>query len=445
MFVTMQKGILFLDDARFGSIPPDQMWCWSLKSLYVAVSSKMYLPFWEAERNSTGDLIGALQNVLSVWFSTHIKISGYLGMFDDTRSIAAGSSEFELGQTIRFDRGSHLCLQNPTTTEINLLSLQVLPPTSLFARPQLRPAISQIAVAEVERALAIGPPFVPDYVSAMFPMVDVMVIDAPGEPIQFQGRTHRFSHYFAVLVDRARRHFPHLPFAGKFHIGMHDVYVGLPNEAAAMLVLSRHADDNGIMIPDGYAMEDYESDSISGDEDLESKLPLAVFSGALTHPSRAELCEHASHHPKQVRAQLHYLEDYNLARRDWPQVDSWIKPKMSFQTQLEYRYLVSLDGHSAAWGRPHWIMSSNSLMLKTASPFKCWYYPALLPGVDFVEMNSPYDTAFTVRRLNHADQKDIQNVTKSANQFVQDYMSRRAHMEYLATVLHLLSKAQGTI
>jgi hypothetical protein len=37
---------------------------------------------------------------------------------------------------------------------------------------------------------------------------------------------------------------------------------------------------------------------------------------------------------------------------------------MSPNFHLNYKYLISLDGTNAAWGRVEWIMFSNSLLIK---------------------------------------------------------------------------------
>ncbi len=48
---------------------------------------------------------------------------------------------------------------------------------------------------------------------------------------------------------------------------------------------------------------------------------------------------------------------------------------MSPNFHLNYKYLISLDGTNAAWGRVEWIMFSNSLLIKDQSTKEQWFYP----------------------------------------------------------------------
>ena len=50
---------------------------------------------------------------------------------------------------------------------------------------------------------------------------------------------------------------------------------------------------------------------------------------------------------------------------------------MSPSFHLHYKYLISLDGIGAAWGRVEWIMFSNSLLIKDISTKEQWFYPLL--------------------------------------------------------------------
>ena len=44
--------------------------------------------------------------------------------------------------------------------------------------------------------------------------------------------------------------------------------------------------------------------------------------------------------------------------------DEFLSPEM----QVKAKYLLSIDGHTAAWTRPVWQLFSNSVMLKQDSP-----------------------------------------------------------------------------
>jgi len=51
---------------------------------------------------------------------------------------------------------------------------------------------------------------------------------------------------------------------------------------------------------------------------------------------------------------------------------------------LQYKYLISIDGETAAWKRPEWIMASDSVLFKTTTQYYQWYYDGLIPWVNYI-------------------------------------------------------------
>jgi len=51
---------------------------------------------------------------------------------------------------------------------------------------------------------------------------------------------------------------------------------------------------------------------------------------------------------------------------------------------LSHKYLLSIDGHSAAWKRPNMIMASNSVLFKTTTKYYEWFYDGLVPWVNYI-------------------------------------------------------------
>jgi hypothetical protein len=53
---------------------------------------------------------------------------------------------------------------------------------------------------------------------------------------------------------------------------------------------------------------------------------------------------------------------------------------------LEFKYLISIDGETAAWKRPEWIMASDSVLLKPTTHYYQWYYDGLVPWVNYIPL-----------------------------------------------------------
>jgi hypothetical protein len=61
-----------------------------------------------------------------------------------------------------------------------------------------------------------------------------------------------------------------------------------------------------------------------------------------------------------------------------------ISEDVSVKNHVRFKYLASLDGWTAAWLRPCWIMASNSLLLKQESNKVEWFYWNLIPYKHYI-------------------------------------------------------------
>jgi len=55
-----------------------------------------------------------------------------------------------------------------------------------------------------------------------------------------------------------------------------------------------------------------------------------------------------------------------------------------YSEALQYKYLISIDGETAAWKRPEWIMASQSVLVKTTTKYYQWYYDGLVPWMNYI-------------------------------------------------------------
>ena len=55
-----------------------------------------------------------------------------------------------------------------------------------------------------------------------------------------------------------------------------------------------------------------------------------------------------------------------------------------YNEALQYKYLISIDGETAAWKRPEWIMASQSVLVKTTTKYYQWYYDGLVPWMNYI-------------------------------------------------------------
>lgn len=96
---------------------------------------------------------------------------------------------------------------------------------------------------------------------------------------------------------------------------------------------------------------------------------------------RVDLVRLSTKYPNIIDAKLNYglMNDRvallnNYIKAGYNPIDFYALG-MSPNFHLNYKYLISLDGMNAAWGRVPWIMFSNSLLIKDDSSKEQWFYP----------------------------------------------------------------------
>lgn len=67
-----------------------------------------------------------------------------------------------------------------------------------------------------------------------------------------------------------------------------------------------------------------------------------------------------------------------------------LKPFVTPEESLRYKYLLDIDGHSCSYSRMAWILASNSLLVKHQSNKIQWYYDRLEPYVHYLPIDSDF-------------------------------------------------------
>ena len=117
--------------------------------------------------------------------------------------------------------------------------------------------------------------------------------------------------------------------------------------------------------------------------------------------------------------------------------------KIEIEEQIRHKYQVCVDGHSCAWARLPWQMSSNCVPLKVRNPrhnWKEWFYPLLNPNKHFLEVDiEELIPAYNYLETNPQAQLDIAEAGKS---FVDKYCSPELALDVLVQTLDLLNTKQ---
>jgi hypothetical protein len=224
------------------------------------------------------------------------------------------------------------------------------------------------------------------------------------------------------------------------NINFHDNY-----DKSGVLVFGKSIKADSILIPDIYQMYNYQNagkivDNIS----FENKENKIIFGGASTgsinlrHNQRVNTCIWSIKNDwafkntnfkltNIVQTTINELNSHALENN--VNIKNIISNNISIPEQLNYRYILSIDGNTWAWDRPVWIMQSNSLFFKYESDNAGWYYDFLKENEHYISVNTNnIENKFNFFENNNNQALDI---IRNANAFVKDYCSEAAWTFYL--------------
>ena len=148
---------------------------------------------------------------------------------------------------------------------------------------------------------------------------------------------------------------------------------------------------------------------------FQSKKDMLVFRGAVTQPHRRRFLELYSNHPLCNVGQVNRDKDNGR----------FLKEKMTIDEQLEYKFILSLEGNDVATNLK-WVMSSNSVAVMPRPKFETWFMEGtLIPNVHYILINDDYSDMED--RLNHYIQHPAEalEIVKNANEYVNQFRNKK--------------------
>lgn len=110
---------------------------------------------------------------------------------------------------------------------------------------------------------------------------------------------------------------------------------------------------------------------------------------------------------------------------------------------IKYKYLVSVDGWTAAWERVPWILQSKSLLLKQDSPIVEWFTYLMNPMVHYYPIKSDISNiAETVEWLRTHD-KTTEQIAGEGTYLAMNIFREEKILEEFYNVLDELAEIQN--
>lgn len=155
------------------------------------------------------------------------------------------------------------------------------------------------------------------------------------------------------------------------------------------------------------------------------KKNMLIGRAAVVQPHRIRFMDMYYHHP---------LCDLGQVNREGGNAQ-WLKPKISISAHLDYKFVLSLEGHDVATNLK-WVMSSNSIAVMPQPKYETWFMEGrLIANHHYIQIKDDYSDLEERLQyyINHPQEAEA--IIKNAHQYVSQFLN--AGQEDLISLLVL--------
>lgn len=145
------------------------------------------------------------------------------------------------------------------------------------------------------------------------------------------------------------------------------------------------------------------------------KKDMLVGRGAVTQPHRKHFLEMYFNHS---------LCNVGQVNRD-NQEGKYLVEKMTIDEQLEYKFILSLEGNDVATNLK-WIMSSNSLAVMPRPKYETWFMEgALVPNYHYILINDDYSDLEERLKYYIEHTEEALGIVRNANEYINQFRNKK--------------------
>ncbi|SHI49622.1 Glycosyl transferase family 90 [Mesonia phycicola] len=103
---------------------------------------------------------------------------------------------------------------------------------------------------------------------------------------------------------------------------------------------------------------------------------------------------------------------------------NWVKPRMTIEEQLNYKFIMSIEGNDVA-SNLKWVMSSNSIAVMPKPKFETWFMEgSLKPDYHYIAIKDDFSDLEEKLNfyINHPEK--AKTIIKNANQYVKQFQNK---------------------
>ncbi len=132
-------------------------------------------------------------------------------------------------------------------------------------------------------------------------------------------------------------------------------------------------------------------------------------------------------HAKTQKVNAGHVNDYDN--------NQWKTEKLSIKQQLQYKFILSIEGNDVATNLK-WIMSSNSLCMMCKPKYETWFMEGrLIPDYHYVLIKEDYSD-LEEKMAYYTQHKDkALEIIKNANDYVQQFQNKKREQKLALKVL----------
>lgn len=145
------------------------------------------------------------------------------------------------------------------------------------------------------------------------------------------------------------------------------------------------------------------------------KKDAAVFRGAVTQPHRIRFMQEMFDHPLVDAGQSNNSDEH----------PEWKKPFMSVEEQLQYKFLICLEGNDVA-SNLKWAMSSSSVVVTPKMKFETWFMEGTLQaGVHYIEVKDDWSDFDEKIQYYINNPLEAEKIVKNAHDYVAPFKDEK--------------------
>ncbi|MDW2075425.1 glycosyl transferase family 90 [Vibrio sp. 1863] len=149
---------------------------------------------------------------------------------------------------------------------------------------------------------------------------------------------------------------------------------------------------------------------ISDKQSFRNKKDMAAWRGVGYQPHRKKVIEQYYNHPQ-----------CNIGQTQPINGDPWEKGFMSIEEQLNYKFLLAIEGNDVATNLK-WAMSSNSLVIMSKPRYETWFMEGRLQaGIHYVEVKADYSDLIEKMEYYIDHPEEAEAIIHKAHEWVEQF------------------------